>query len=269
MSLHEELKKQAQLQARHDEAELIQDWKKTQNPKALASIFEKHKKLVAHIAYGYRGYGLPLEDLQSEGYIGIMHALRNFDLSKGFRFHTYAFWWIKAMMNDYILANSSLVKMVKNPHQKKLFFSLGRLKHKYNNQMSPEVITKIAEELKVPEAEVVYMNTRLQKDTSLNATIKSDEESEWIDWIADERHLPDFEALQEDELKRRKHAVDEAMHALNKREYDILMKRKMHEPPVGLEELARDYDISKERVRQIENAALEKLKKAVHYGLKN
>ena len=173
MSIHEDIKKKANEEAREEEALLIQDWQATQDPKALTKIFEKHKRLISHIANGYRGYGLPVEDLQSEGYIGIMHALKSFDLSKGFRFHTYAFWWIKAMMNDYILANSSLVKLVKNPHQKKLFFNLSRLKYQYGNHLTPEVVTKIAQELNVPEAEVLHMDMRLQKDTSLNNTIIS------------------------------------------------------------------------------------------------
>lgn len=263
---HNELKKIAHEQARHEEAELIQDWYKNQNPKALEELFQRHKKMISYIATGYRGYGLPLEDIKSEGYIGIMHALKHFDLSKGFRFHTYAYWWIKAMINDYILANSSLVKIVKNPHQKKLFFNLSRLKHQYHGVLNEENISKIATELNVPESEVIYMNSRLQKDASLNATIKSDEESEWIDWIADERHLPDFEYMQEEELNRRRESISNALQSLNKREYEIFTKRKIHEPPVGLNELAQLYDISKERVRQIEAAALKKIKKAVGYN---
>jgi len=260
-----DLKKQAHEQARREEAVLIQDWKKTQNPKALEKIFQNHKKIVNYMALGYRGYGLPIDDLKSEGYIGVMHALKHFDLSKGFRFHTYAYWWIKAMINDYIIANISLVRMVKNADQKKLFFNLARMKHKYK-ELSPENIKSISTELNVAESEVTYIHQRMQKDASLHAKIKDENEAEWIDWIDDKRELPDYKALQEDELKHKRQAIVRAMGSLNKREHDIFTKRRVHEPPISLNDLAKEYDISKERVRQIEHAAFEKIKKNVVYA---
>ena len=261
----QDIKKQAHEQARLEEAELIQDWQHSQNPKALEKIFQNHKTIVNYMALGYRGYGLPIEDLKSEGYIGIMHALKHFDLSKGFRFHTYAYWWIKAMINDYILANISMVKMVKNADQKKLFFNLARMKHKYQT-MTPENIKKIAKELNVAESEVVYMQKRMQKDASLHASVTSDDESEWIDFLEDKRQQPEQQALQEDELNHRKKAIAKAMESLNRREYDIFTKRRIYDPPISLHELAKEYDISKERVRQIEHDALEKIKRNVMYA---
>lgn len=261
----QDLKKRAYEQARHEEAELIQDWKNHQDPKALEKLFENHKRFVNFIALGYRGYGLPLDDLKSEGYIGMMHALKHFDVEKGFRFHTYAYWWIKAMINDYILANISLVRMVKNADQKKLFFNLAKMKHKYK-ELSPENITKVAKELNVPEHEVIYMHQRMQKDASLHAKIKADDESEWIDWLEDKREQPDQKMMKNDELKHRRKAISSAMGSLSRREYDIFVKRRIHEPPISLSELAKEYDISKERVRQIEHGAFEKIKKNVVYA---
>ena len=229
-----------------------------------------HLRLVAKIAMGYRGYGLPLAEMISEGNVGLMQAVKKFDPDKGFRLATYAMWWIKAAMQEYILHSWSLVKMGTTAAQKKLFFNLrrmkGRLKALDEGELSQENVAKIATELKVAESDVVSMNRRLSgPDASLNAPVRTDGDGdgEWMDWLVDESDSQEVVLAEEDELLKRREMLSQAMTSLNDRERHILTERRLKENPLTLEELSVDYGISRERVRQIEVRAFEKLQKAI------
>jgi len=219
---------------------------------------------------GYRGYGLPLAEMISEGNVGLMQAVKKFDPDKGFRLATYAMWWIRAAMQEYILHSWSLVKMGTTAAQKKLFFNLrrmkGRLKALEEGDLSPENVEKIATELNVAESDVVSMNRRLAgPDSSLNAPLRADGDgdSEWMDWLVDESDSQEVLLAEEDELVKRREMLTDSMSALNERERHILTERRLKENPVTLEELSQVYGISRERVRQIEVRAFEKLQKAI------
>jgi len=254
--------------APEEEYMLAKRWREHADPEAAHRLVTSHLRLVAKIAMGYRGYGLPLSELISEGNVGMMQAVKRFDPDRGFRLATYAMWWIRASIQEYILHSWSLVKMGTTAAQKKLFFNLRRLKGQLqaidDGDLSPENVRKIATELGVPEADVVSMNRRLAApDHSLNAPLRNDSEGEWQDWLVDdvddqETHLSDRQ-----ELGLRRDLLRNAMSHLTDRERDILIERRLREEPTTLEDLSQKYDISRERVRQIEVRAFEKLQKAI------
>jgi RNA polymerase sigma-32 factor len=234
-------------------------------------LVTSHLRLVAKIAMGYRGYGLPIADLISEGNLGMMHAVKKFDPERGFRLATYAMWWIKASMQEYILRSWSLVKIGTTASQKKLFFNLRRLKGKIgaidSGDLHPDQVTHIADELNVPETDVISMNQRMAGgDRSLNVTVggaDSDGSNEWQDWLEDD--VDDQETLfaEREEFSARQKLMLEAMSILNEREVRIIEARRLSEPPLTLEQLADEFSVSRERIRQIEGRAFEKLSEAV------
>ncbi|MBX6367197.1 MAG: RNA polymerase sigma factor RpoH [Rhodospirillales bacterium] len=254
--------------APEEEYMLAKRWKEHGDPEAAHKLVTSHLRLVAKIAMGYRGYGLPLSELISEGNVGMMQAVKRFDPDRGFRLATYAMWWIRASIQEYILHSWSLVKMGTTAAQKKLFFNLRKLKGQLqaleDGDLSPEHVKKIAEDLGVPESDVVSMNRRLgAPDHSLNAPLKADGEGEWQDWLVDE--TPTQEALlgERQELGIRRDLLVKAMKMLNDRERHILAERRLKDNPTTLEDLSQKYGISRERVRQIEVRAFEKLQKAI------
>ncbi|MCE2510205.1 MAG: RNA polymerase sigma factor RpoH [Alphaproteobacteria bacterium] len=231
-------------------------------------LVTSHLRLVAKIAMGYRGYGLPLADLISEGNVGIMQAVKRFDPDRGFRLATYAMWWIRASIQEYILRSWSLVKMGTTAAQKKLFFNLRRLKGQLKavdeGDLSPELVTEIADRLDVPEHEVVEMNRRMAgPDHSLNAPLRADSDGEWIDWLKSNDIDQETRLAENEELTNRRDLLRSAMKGLNKRERHILTERRLRDEPLTLEELSKEYGISRERIRQIESRAFTKLQKAM------
>ena len=231
-------------------------------------LVTSHLRLVAKIAMGYRGYGLPLGELISEGNVGMMQAVRRFDPDRGFRLATYAMWWIRAAIQEYILHSWSLVKMGTTAAQKKLFFNLRRLKGQMqaieDGDLSAENVAKIAHKLDVTEDEVISMNRRLgSPDHSLNAPVRAEGEGEWQDWLVDETEDQETELGEREELGQRRKMLTSALAGLNDRERAILTERRLTEAPATLEDLSQRYGISRERVRQIEVRAFEKLQKSV------
>jgi RNA polymerase sigma-32 factor len=254
--------------APEEEYMLAKRWREHEDPDAAHRLVTSHLRLVAKIAMGYRGYGLPLSELISEGNVGMMQAVKRFDPDRGFRLATYAMWWIRAAIQEYILHSWSLVKMGTTAAQKKLFFNLRKLKGQLQaideGDLSPENVTKIATELGVPEADVVSMNRRLAApDHSLNAPLKSDGEGEWQDWLVDDVSDQETNLGERQELGLRRDLLRGAMSHLTERERDILVERRLKEQPATLEDLSQKYRISRERVRQIEVRAFEKLQKAI------
>jgi RNA polymerase sigma-32 factor len=252
----------------NEEYMLAKRWKEHEDPAAAHRLVTSHLRLVAKIAMGYRGYGLPLSELISEGNVGMMQAVKRFDPDRGFRLATYAMWWIRAAIQEYILHSWSLVKMGTTAAQKKLFFNLRKLKGQLQameeGDLSPENLRKIATELDVPEADVVSMNRRLASpDHSLNAPLRSDSEGEWQDWLVDESESQETMLGERQELGLRRDLLEKAMTHLNDRERHILTERRLQENPMTLEDLSQQYGISRERVRQIEVRAFEKLQKAI------
>ncbi len=251
-----------------EEYMLAKSWKEHEDSQAAHRLVTSHLRLVAKIAMGYRGYGLPLSELISEGNVGMMQAVKRFDPDRGFRLATYAMWWIRAAIQEYILHSWSLVKMGTTAAQKKLFFNLRKLKGQLQameeGDLSPEHLKKIATELDVPEADVVSMNRRLASpDHSLNAPLRSDGEGEWQDWLVDEGESQETLLADRQELGLRRDLLEKAMTHLNERERHILTERRLRENPMTLEDLSQQYGISRERVRQIEVRAFEKLQKAI------
>lgn len=251
-----------------EEYMLAKAWVDHQDAEAAHKLVTSHLRLAAKIAMGYRGYGLPQAEVISEANVGLMQAVKRFDPEKGFRLATYAMWWIRASIQEYILRSWSLVKMGTTSAQKKLFFNLRRLKREMqeleSGDLSAETVTSIATKLQVPEAEVVDMNRRLAAaDSSLNAVTAIDGEMEWQDLLVDQR--PDQESIvaDADELASRRRLLALGMEKLNDRERRILVERRMKDEPTTLEELSREYAVSRERVRQIEMRAFEKLQKAM------
>ena len=247
---------------------LAKNWRERGNLKAAHKLVTSHLRLVAKIAMGYRGYGLPVNELISEGNIGLMQAVKKFDPEKGFRLATYAMWWIKASIQEYVLRSWSLVKMGTTTAQKKLFFNLKKLK----NQIAPnqegdlrnEHVEEISKRLDVSSHEVVNMNRRLMgHEKSLNDPIKSGETDEWQDWLVDDRLDQELIVSQKQEYDDKKKLLTEAMSILNEREKEILKERRLSESPKTLEELSKKYKISRERIRQIETKAFEKLQKSM------
>ncbi|EKE72426.1 RNA polymerase sigma factor RpoH [Oceanibaculum indicum] len=251
-----------------DEFMLAKRWTEHQDVDAAHQMVTSHLRLVAKIAMGYRGYGLPVAELISEGNLGLMHAVKRFDPDRGFRLATYAMWWIRAAIQEYILHSWSLVKIGTTAAQKKLFFNLRKLKGKLNaideGDLSPENVTKIATQLEVPEQDVVNMNRRLASpDHSLNAPLRIDGDGEWQDWLVDESETQETMLAEHQEVSRRRKLLSQSMKVLNDRERNILMQRRLREDPMTLEDLSQEYGISRERVRQIEVRAFEKLQKAM------
>ena len=238
---------------------------------AAHKLVTSHLRLVAKIAMGYRGYGLPVADLISEGNLGMMHAVKKFDPERGFRLATYAMWWIKASIQEYVLRSWSLVKIGTTASQKKLFFNLRRIKGRIGaidrGDLSPQDVSDIADELNVPEADVISMNQRMAGgDHSLNTTVSaegSDNGGEWLDWLEDERPDQESSFADTEELSKRQNLMVDAMQELNPREVRIIEARRLAEPPLTLEALADEFSVSRERIRQIEVRAFEKLSKAV------
>ncbi|MBN8811539.1 RNA polymerase sigma factor RpoH [Sphingomonas sp. NPDC092331] len=236
---------------------------------AAAQLVTSHLRLVAKIAMGYRGYGLPVSELISEGNIGLMQGVKKFEPDRGFRLATYAMWWIRASIQEFILRSWSLVKMGTTAAQKKLFFNLRRMKAKLDafedGDLSPEHVAKIATDLGVTEEEVTSMNRRMAMggDTSLNVPMREDGEGQWQDWLADEDQLQDERVAEAQEATVRHEMLVSAMEDLNERERHILTERRLTDDPKTLEELSQVYDVSRERVRQIEVRAFEKLQKAM------
>ena len=249
------------------EHDLALRWRDHQDRAALDKLVGSHLRLVFKMARGYQGYGLPLSDLIAEGNVGVMQAAQKFDPDKGFRFATYASWWVRAAIQEYVLHNWSLVKIGTTAAQKKLFFSLRRLKARMHDldsgDLSPEAVESIATELNVPQAEVVEMNRRLGTDRSLNASLAEDGDSEWQDLLADDR--PDQETLLAgaEERQRRQQFLKLGLGVLDDRERQILVARRLREEPLTLEELSQHFHVSRERVRQLEVRAFEKVQKAV------
>ena len=239
------------------------------DPEAAAQLVTSHLRLVAKIAMGYRGYGLPTSELISEGNIGLMQGVKKFEPDRGFRLATYAMWWIRASIQEYILRSWSLVKMGTTAAQKKLFFNLRRMKSKLDafedGDLRPEDVTKIATDLGVNEDEVISMNRRMAMggDTSLNVSMREDGEGQWQDWLADDAPLQDSVVAEQQEADVRHDMLVSAMDDLNDREKHILTERRLTDDPKTLEELSQVYGVSRERVRQIEVRAFEKLQKAM------
>jgi len=252
-----------------EEYMLAKSWREHGDVDAAHTLVTSHLRLVAKIAMGYRGYGLPVSELISEGNVGMMQAVKRFDPERGFRLATYAMWWIRAAIQEYILHSWSLVKMGTTAAQKKLFFNLRKMKARIQQAdeqgLSPDQVSHIATELSVTEDDVESMNNRLSSpDHSLNAPLRQDSEGEWQDWLVDDQ-APTQETIVADqqELEMRRELLTEAMKTLNERERHILTERRLREEPLTLEELSQEYDISRERVRQIEVRAFEKLQKAM------
>jgi len=252
-----------------EEYTLAKNWKKKGDLKSAQKLVTSHLRLVAKIAMGYRGYGLPVSELISEGNIGLMQAVKKFDEKKGFRLATYAMWWIKASIQEYVLRSWSLVKMGTTTAQKKLFFNLKKIKNQLSihetGDLSPKHVSTISKQLNVKKEEVISMNRRLHgKEKSLNAPIANDvDNSEWQDWIVDDKLDQEVKLSQDQELGNRKKLMNDSMGVLNLREKEILTARRLSEDPKTLEYLSNEYKISRERVRQIETKAFEKLQKTM------
>ena len=251
-----------------EEYMLAKRFKEHGDNKAAHKLVTSHLRLVAKIAMGYRGYGLPVTDLISEGNVGIMQAVKKFDPEKGFRLATYAMWWIRAQIQEYVLHSWSLVKIGTTAAQKKLFFNLKKLKNQLESidegNLSPENVREIAKRLNVKEAEVVSMENRLfSSDQSLNVQIGTEEKTEWQDIIKDDRKTQDTIIENINEFDYRKNLLEKAMNVLNTREKQIIKLRKLAEKPKKLEELSKQFEISRERVRQIEEKAMEKLQNEI------
>lgn len=256
-----------------EEYMLAKRWREDNDTEAAHKLVTSHLRLVAKIAMGYRGYGLPLSELISEGNVGMMQAVKRFDPERGFRLATYAMWWIRAAIQEYILHSWSLVKMGTTAAQKKLFFNLRKLKGQMQaideGDLHPEQVETISERLNVPEIDVINMNRRLgSPDHSLNAPLRQDGDGEWQDWLVDEGENQESRLADSEEMSQRRQLLQEAMGALNERERHILNERRLKENPTTLEDLSQEYGISRERVRQIEVRAFEKLQKAMRNAAK-
>jgi RNA polymerase sigma-32 factor len=247
-------------------------WREHEDPEAARKLVTSHLRLVAKIAMGYRGYGLPISEVVSEGNVGLMQAVKRFEPDKGFRLATYAMWWIRAAIQEYILRSWSLVKMGTTAAQKKLFFNLRKAKNKISaieeGDLTPEHTKEIARQLAVPEQEVINMNRRLSGgDSSLNAPMRADSQSEWQDWLADDTLDQESRMAETEEMGERHDLLTSAMSELNERERDIIEARRLRDEPATLEDLSQKYGISRERVRQIEVRAFEKLQQEMKRAL--
>ena len=251
-----------------EEYMLAKSWQNRGDLKSAQKLVTSHLRLVAKIAMGYRGYGLPVSELVSEGNIGLMQAVKKFDPERGFRLATYAMWWIKASIQEYVLRSWSLVKIGTTTAQKKLFFNLKKIKNKLSTsdtgELRPEHVNEISKRLNVKKEEVISMNRRLHgKEKSLNDPIKDENGTEWQDWLVDNNLDQELKLSQDQELNERKKLMNNSMSILNSREKEILIARRLSENIPTLEELSKKYKISRERIRQIETKAFEKLQKAM------
>jgi RNA polymerase sigma-32 factor len=263
----QEIRKFPMLEA-NEEYMLGKRWREHEDSDAAHRLVTSHLRLVAKIAMGYRGYGLPINEIISEGNVGLMQAVKRFEPERGFRLATYAMWWIRASIQEYILHSWSLVKIGTTAAQKKLFFNLrkvkGQLKAYEEGDLSQEHVTEIATRLNVSEQEVISMNRRLAaQDNSLNTPLREDGDSEWIDWLVDTETDAETRLADKEEMDNRRQMLVKSMSALNDRERHILTERRLKDEPTTLEDLSKVYDISRERVRQIEVRAFEKLQKAM------
>ena len=251
-----------------EEFMLAKRWQEQGDSQAAHRLVTSHLRLVAKIAMGYRGYGLPLNEIISEGNVGLMQAVKRFEPEKGFRLATYAMWWIRASIQEYILRSWSLVKMGTTAAQKKLFFNLRRVKGQIQaleeGDLKPEHVKQIATKLGVSEEDVISMNRRLSGDAPLNAPVRSDTESgEWQDWLVDETPNQEERLAESEELSKRRAYLVQAMDALNDREKRVFEARRLRDDPATLEDLSTEFGVSRERIRQIEVRAFEKVQKAV------
>ncbi|GEP12450.1 RNA polymerase sigma factor RpoH [Methylobacterium gnaphalii] len=250
-----------------EEFTLAKHWREQGDREAAHRLVTSHLRLVAKIAMGYRGYGLPISEVVSEGNVGLMQAVKRFEPEKGFRLATYAMWWIKAAIQEYILRSWSLVKMGTTANQKKLFFNLrkakGRISALDEGDLRPEHVTTIAKNLGVPEQDVIDMNRRLSGDTSLNAPLREEGEGEWQDWLVDNSPSQETVLAAEQEGSNRLSALRDALTVLNPRERRIFEARRLADDPITLEDLSGEFGVSRERVRQIEVRAFEKVQDAV------
>jgi RNA polymerase sigma-32 factor len=251
-----------------EEFMLAKRWQEHQDTEAAHKMVTSHLRLVAKIAMGYRGYGLPMSEVISEGNVGLMQAVKRFDPDKGFRLATYAMWWIRAAIQEYILHSWSLVKIGTTAAQKKLFFNLrrvkGQLKALEEGDLKPETVKEIATRLDVPESDVIDMNRRLAApDHSLNAPVRMDGEGEWQEWLVDEGDSQETMLAESQEFGRRQKLLDRALKLLNPRERRILSERRLKDEPTTLEDLSKEFGISRERVRQIEVRAFDKVQRAI------
>ena len=251
-----------------DEYMYAKAWKEHEDPEAARKLVTSHLRLVAKIAMGYRGYGLPVSEIVSEGNVGLMQAVKRFEPDKGFRLATYAMWWIRAAIQEYVLRSWSMVKIGTTAAQKKLFFNLRKAKSHIGaieeGDLTPEHTEKLADKLGVTQPEVTEMNRRLSgPDASLNAPLRSDSESEWQDWLADETTDQETRLAEREEMGDRHELLVHALDTLTERERDIIQARRLQEDAATLEELSQKYGVSRERVRQIEVRAFEKLQKAM------
>jgi RNA polymerase sigma-32 factor len=251
-----------------EEFMLAKRYAEHQDPEAAHRMVTSHLRLVAKIAMGYRGYGLPISEVISEGNVGLMQAVKRFDPDRGFRLATYAMWWIRAAIQEYILHSWSLVKIGTTAAQKKLFFNLrkvkGQLKAIEEGDLPPETVKEIATRLDVPENDVVDMNRRLSShDHSLNAPLRIDGDGEWQDWLVDETESQETRLADDQEFGRRSKLLERAMGILNPRERRILVERRLKEEPATLDDLSKEFNISRERVRQIEVRAFEKIQRSI------
>ena len=251
-----------------EEYMLAKSWREHGDRDAAHRLVTSHLRLVARIAMGYRGYGLPIGEVVSEGNVGLMQAVKRFDPDKGFRLATYAMWWIRAAIQEYILRSWSLVKMGTTAAQKKLFFNLrkikGQLKALDEGDLRPDQVKRIATQLGVTEEDVVSMNRRLAGDSSLNAPVRNDSESgEWMDWLVDDTMDQETALAESEEAERRRGMLNNALQGLNERERRVFEARRLAEDPLTLEELSAEFGVSRERIRQIEVRAFEKVQKAV------
>jgi RNA polymerase sigma-32 factor len=250
-----------------EEYMLAKAYKEHGDRDAAHRLVTSHLRLVAKIAMGYRGYGLPIGEVISEGNVGLMQAVKRFEPEKGFRLATYAMWWIKASIQEYILRSWSLVKMGTTANQKRLFFNLRKVKGQIQaieeGDLRPDQVTEIATRLRVPEVDVISMNRRLSGDTSLNAPVRAESEGEWQDWLVDETDNQETALVESEELSMRAKLLGKALDKLNERERRVFEARRLRDEPLTLEELSQEFSVSRERIRQIEVRAFEKIQKAV------
>ncbi|GDX39138.1 RNA polymerase sigma factor RpoH [Methylocystaceae bacterium] len=250
---------------------LAKRWREHEDPQAAQELITSHLRLVAKIAMGYRGYGLPIGEIISEGNVGLMQAVKRFEPDRGFRLATYAMWWIRASIQEYILRSWSLVKIGTTASQKKLFFNLRKAKSRISayeeGDLRPENVEKIAHRLGVSKQDVVDMNRRMSGDSSLNTPLREQGEGEWQDWLIDDHADQEHVLLQEEETSNRHKALQSALEVLNPRERRIFEARRLSDDPVTLEQLSEEFGVSRERVRQIEVRAFEKIQAAVRGGL--
>ena len=250
-----------------EEFMLAKSWREHGDRKAAHRLVTSHLRLVAKIAMGYRGYGLPIGEVISEGNVGLMQAVKRFEPDKGFRLATYAMWWIKASIQEFILRSWSLVKMGTTASQKKLFFNLRKVKGQIEaleeGDLRPDHVKEISRRLGVPEVDVVSMNRRLAGDASLNAPVRADAEGEWQDWLVDEGESQEAVLVRTEESALRRDLLTDSMKKLNDRERRVFEARRLREQPITLEELSQEFGVSRERIRQIEVRAFDKVQKAV------